>query len=137
MANNNITNVNTITSSKMNLNEIIFPNLNTGAITTTASTVNSTILDATGKSYIKLTGPSGASIIGMAGGVDGKVVHLLINTGSNTLAYNSTSESCSSCRFTNAILTVGSTTGPYVATFIYDQSQNVGDGRWVLINFTN
>ncbi len=135
MNSNNITNVNTITASKVNLQEFVFPTFNN--ISTNNATLTSTQLDATGYTFIKIAGAIGPSTInGIAGGTHGKIIHIIAES-LYTLVFNSASETCVSCKING--LYSGNLTynaSRWVATLLWESTSNSGQGGWSIIAYT-
>ena len=135
MNSNNITNVNTITAAKANLQELVSPIFN--SITTNNTTLTSANIDATGYTYIKINGSTSASTInGLAGGTQGKIVYLIGDASLLSLSLGSTSETCSSCKIYgtySGVLTYNSS--KWVATLLWESTSNFGAGGWQVIGF--
>lgn len=98
---------------------------------TTCTSCTSSNIDATNKSFIKLTGAAGGArtLHGMAGGVDGQEL-LLYNADSQNLTVSN--DSATEGTAANRILTLGSgctTTGAGAVRFRYDG----GGSRWIVV----
>jgi hypothetical protein len=129
MGNNAITNVKSIKSAEL------FYDFPTTVQSFASSTVlTSSSLDATGKTWLRISGTS-LQIHGMAGGVHGKVVYIWFTSGTPILNYESTTETTQSNRFSSTLMSVGSNTTNWYVKVIYDQTQNSGTGRWVVIDW--
>ena len=133
MGNNNITNVNSIKSKEL------FYDIPTTIINPVNNVMNSTLLDMTGKTFVKISNPpsnSNWTLHGIAGGVHGKVIYLWNTHTTMQISFNSTSETCETCRIANTVSTSFPTaTGQHIVRFIYDATIGTGTpGRWLLLD---
>lgn len=138
MGNQDITNVNTITASKVNLQEFVIPTFN--YVTTTGNNnLTSTQLNAAGHSVIKLSGAGvAASIHGIGGGIHGKIIYVIGDNSSGlySFAYNSATETCVPCRIQQIYYGTTTSTSRWVATLLWESTTNSGQGGWSVIAFT-
>jgi hypothetical protein len=122
------------------VNKEIFYDISTTVLVPTANVVNSTMLDMTGKTMIKITNPLSASytIHGIAGGVHGKVIYIWSTHTIASWIYNSSSETCESCRISGIVNTVPTTgiSGQHIVKLIYDKTEKT-TGRWLVLNTVN
>lgn len=86
----------------------------------------------TENSFIKITGPTAAfTVHGLAGGSDGKIIHIYNATGQNMTIANA---SATEVNIANRILTLTganeNTTGTGIVTLIYDSAAS----RWIVLN---
>ena len=141
MGNNNITNANTITTSKLNTSEFSIGATNTIITlggTLTGAIVNNTSSDvnAAGKTYILLTDNLNYHAIhGIAGGYDGKILYVGLTLG-NYLVGNSTTETIATNRISEyftPLLTQNDISGSHLIKLLYMNVPNVGL-RWVVID---
>ena len=134
MSNNNITNANNTTTNRVTFQEMVNPTILN--YSSTLTTVSSAQLDATGYSYIKISGVAlgtPATITGLAGGVQGKIVNLMIDS-PYTLTFNSPSEQVGSKLFntwssTNAGQNLPYNGTRYIVTLMFDNN------IWQVINY--
>ena len=135
MSNNNITNVNNITASKIaigkadvNITSILNPG--TGAILSADIPITNTA------SFIKITGLPTATahtLQGFQGGIDGRLLYIYNATLQNINLINNSPNEPNGVKI--ALLnTAPVTTQAVLYTFIYDASQFSGNGGWVLIS---
>ena len=118
MGNQNITNVNAITATRVNMGELIFSNFPTTTFTPTNNVITGATLDATGKTFIKIqnTNVSNYAVYGIAGGVHGKVIYLWSTHSVLTMNFNSTNEPNQSYRLSSTIASpsTSATTGHFL-----------------------
>jgi hypothetical protein len=128
MANNNITNVNNIRTKE------IFLDFSTTPISPVNNVINSTLLDMTGKTMIKISnGGTNFAVNGISGGVHGKVIYLWITQSSFSFNDNNSSETCTSCRISNNLSSIPSgLSGQCMVILIYDAT--FAGGRWMIMD---
>jgi hypothetical protein len=143
MANKNISNADTIRTDVLRAQEFFYE-MPTTTIVPVANSVTSAILDMTGKQMVKITntGINNYTIHGIAGGVHGKVIDIWGTHTTATWTYNSTTETCQTCRISNTLTTVQSgPSGNWIVRLVYDStdlpSGGTIPGRWLVLGQTN